>query len=217
MSVVDVARVSTNQIWLYDDHVDKKKLEEDDYCIRGERPVLVLQLSGMRALCLPISSSLTIRDKCRKLDCAIQFPGRPEPSVVIVDNVITVNANELKTYMGTLKEHSVERIKKIFMDYVQGYIDYDSVQKCYVNKNRTYKQEIRTESTQEAILPIKKQKDDKPNTDNISEESTKGNTKYTSEQIEFMLTHSVKESIDKFGLDASKIYSIRYKYRDKIK
>ena len=199
---IEVIRVMNNQIWIYDDHIDKNETEENDFCIRGERPVLVLQVSGMRATCLPITSSPSLSAKYKPLNCGIQFANREELSTVVIDNVITVNCSELKSYVGVLKDITVERIKKAFIEYIKGNTEYDFFQKTYVYTNDA-------NNNQTPII-------NKTTTIQESDKEEKG-TKYTPEEIEFMLTRSVKESMDKFGLTAKQIYSLRYRNKDIMK
>ena len=210
----DIIKCQVGQVWMFEDGgIDKYNIDDREFAVRGRRPVVIVAISGYRAVCIPFTSSRN-NTSYRHIGSDVMIEDRL--SYGMFDSIFTCGVGEFSYYMGVLKQDKLDKIIELVIAYLKGEIEFIRGQ-GYIRLPSYMVEQYRQPNLFDRIREIGI--DTIVNEDSSSEPKTTSLPlrKYSDELIEFVLDkkNSTKDAMTMFGLTAKQVYNIRQYYRKK--
>lgn len=205
--MLDISRFAPGQIWYYRDRCNKYNLPRNEKVLRGDRYCYVLQATEWTATIIPTTSN----PKYEPIGSGLYIEGGVK-SYLAIDQIKTVNTDDLDRYTGTVDDNTKDNILKIISDWILGKIGFNKEAKAF-----TYKKE------QEPVVlaaPVEEKEEEQIHVFDICEEEEvkvvrrcrKYNTNKSVHDIALIMCASANDEIS-INLSNNTINSYRAKYR----
>lgn len=220
----DIFRAQQAQVWMYNDGVDKTKIDSDDYVLKGKRPVLILRAVGETCTIIPFTTKarryMHIERSCNIIDNDITYAA--------IDMIKTISASELTEYIGQLKNATFDNTVKLVANYIEGDIIYDREKDglIYRSSKALHNNEIsnlglrdgnimhtnlETNSTTKTTVITETRSES-----NLSQISRKDYSKFGYADKLYILTGDIDILTKRYKLDRPDIYYLRKKYKNEL-
>lgn len=214
----DIVKCQVGQVWIFEDgHVDKYNVDDREYAVHGRRPVVVVAISGYKAVCVPFTSSFNKAAVYSHIGAGIVLEDN-RMSYAMFDSVFTCGVGEFSRYIGTLKDHKLNKIVGLAISYLNGEIEfmrgrYVKLPPYMAEEYRHRRIDIVSRLADNGIHITYGEDSEEPR----PEIESRSSRKYSDELITFVMdrNNSTKDSMEKFGLTQKQVYSIRQYYKKK--